>query len=67
MVKGHRHAVKQFTVAAKDLSDADLRAWAQTTLPLLQEHLLMAKNMETAIASNYESEGCRFNSYWARH
>ena len=49
MVKGHTHAVTEFERAAKDLSDTDLRAWAQTTLPLLQEHLRMAKNMEAAV------------------
>lgn len=49
MVKGHTHAVKDFEEASKDLSDTDLRAWSQTTLPLLQEHLRMAKNMETVV------------------
>lgn len=49
MVQGHTHAVKKFQWAAKNLSDQDLRAWAQTALPLLQEHLRMAKNMEAAV------------------
>jgi putative membrane protein len=51
MFKGHTHAVKAFATAAKDLSDTDLRAWAQTTLPLLQEHLRMARKMEVAVQS----------------
>ncbi|MDB6065654.1 MAG: hypothetical protein JWR26_1862 [Pedosphaera sp.] len=49
MVKGHTQAVKEFEAAAKNLSDTDLRAWAQTALPLFQEHLNMAKNMEAAL------------------
>ena len=49
MVKGHTKAVAAFRQAARNLSDPDLRAWAQTTLPLLQEHLRMAKNMEAAV------------------
>jgi putative membrane protein len=49
MVKGHTQAVKAFQAAAKTLNDPDLRAWAQTTLPLLQEHLRMAKSMEAAV------------------
>jgi putative membrane protein len=49
MVKGHTKAVNEFANASKHCSDPDLRAWAQTTLPLLQEHLRMAKNMEVAV------------------
>jgi len=47
MVKDHKKDVKEFESAAKDLSDPDLRAWAQKTLPVLQEHLRMAQDMET--------------------
>jgi putative membrane protein len=49
MVKGHTKAIKEFETASKGLSDPDLRAWAQTALPLLQEHLRMAKSMEQAV------------------
>jgi putative membrane protein len=49
MVRGHEQAVKEFKWAAKNLSDPDLKAWAQTTLPLLQEHLRMAKDMQAAV------------------
>ena len=49
MVKGHTKAIKEFETASKDLSDPDLRAWAQTTLPLLQQHLRMARSMEQAV------------------
>ena len=49
MVKGHTAAVKTFQQAAQSATDTDLRAWAQTALPLLQEHLVMAKQMQAAI------------------
>jgi putative membrane protein len=49
MVKGHTEAVNQFQQAAKNVTDADLRAWAQTALPLLQEHLRMAREMQAAV------------------
>ncbi|MDB6109237.1 MAG: hypothetical protein JWR69_987 [Pedosphaera sp.] len=49
MVKGHTDAVKLFQQAAQTATDTDLRAWAQTALPLLQEHLQMAKQMQAAV------------------
>jgi putative membrane protein len=49
MAKDHRTDVKEFQNAAKDLTDPDLRAWAQKTLPVLEQHLGMAENMETTV------------------
>ncbi|MDB6016830.1 MAG: hypothetical protein JWR19_1319 [Pedosphaera sp.] len=49
MVKGHTAAVKTFQQAVQSATDTDLRAWAQTALPLLQEHLQMAKQMQAAV------------------
>jgi putative membrane protein len=51
MVKGHTEAVKLFQQAAQSTTDTDLRAWAETALPLLQEHLRMAKQMQTTVQS----------------
>jgi putative membrane protein len=48
-VKRETRAVKQFERAWKEISDPDLRAWAQTTLPLLRERLQMSENMEVAV------------------
>jgi putative membrane protein len=48
-VKRETRAVKQFEVAWKNISDPDLRAWAQNTIPLLQERLQMSENMEVAV------------------
>jgi putative membrane protein len=47
MVKDHQSDVKDFQDAAKDLNDPELRAFAQKTLPTLEEHLRMARNIET--------------------
>ena len=46
MVKDHETDVKDFESAAKNVEDTDLRAFAQKTLPTLQEHLRMARNIE---------------------
>ena len=49
MVRDHKKDVKEFQNAAKDCNDPDLRAFAQKTLPTLQEHLRLAQEMETAV------------------
>jgi len=49
MVKDHRTDLKDFESAAKDLSDPDLRAFAQKTIPILEKHLRMAKDMEASV------------------
>jgi putative membrane protein len=46
MVKDHETDVKEFEDGAKNLDDPELRAFAQKTLPTLQEHLRMARNLE---------------------
>ncbi len=42
-VKGHEQAVRLFSDYAKNGDNADLKKWAQDTLPALQEHLKMAR------------------------
>jgi putative membrane protein len=39
MVKGHKDAISLFEKAEKDCTDADIRAWATATLPVLRTHL----------------------------
>jgi putative membrane protein len=51
MVKGHKHAIKEYKSAAKDMSDADLRTLAETTLPVLEEHLSIAEQLEKTVKS----------------
>jgi len=49
MVKDHKKDVKEFEEAAKDCKDPDLKAFAQKTLPTLQQHLSMAESMEATV------------------
>ena len=51
MIKDHRHDVKEFQDAAKNTNDPDLKAFAQKTLPTLQEHLRLAESMEPTVKS----------------
>jgi putative membrane protein len=51
MVKDHKTDVKEFQKAANDLNDPDLKAFAQKTSPILQEHLQMAEQMEGSVKS----------------
>ncbi len=46
MLKDHKTDVKEFREAAKDLKDPDLKAFAEKTLPVLEEHLRMAEQLE---------------------
>lgn len=46
MVDDHEKDVKEFRDAAKDLKDPDIRAWAQKTIPVLEDHLIKAKQLE---------------------
>ncbi len=51
MVSDHRKDVKDFQKEAGEVTDPDLRAWAQKTLPVLQQHLQLAQQMETTVKS----------------
>ena len=45
MVKDHEKAVQLFTTEANEGRDADIKAFASKTLPTLQEHLQMARQL----------------------
>jgi putative membrane protein len=45
MVKDHTKDVSAFKKEAKDGKDPDVKAWASKTLPTLEDHLKMAKDM----------------------
>ncbi|HVV73473.1 MAG TPA: DUF4142 domain-containing protein [Verrucomicrobiae bacterium] len=51
MVKDHKKDLKEFQNAAKSLQDPELRNFAESAVPILQEHLTMAQNMETTVKS----------------
>lgn len=42
-IKGHEQAIALFQKEAARTQDADIKAWAQKTIPVLQGHLAMAK------------------------
>ena len=45
-LKGHREAVRLFRSYARDGSDPELKQWAQTTLPTLEEHVRRAETIQ---------------------
>lgn len=49
MVADHNKDVAAFTRASKTAKDADLKAWAGKTLPTLQEHQKMAKDVAAKV------------------
>jgi putative membrane protein len=49
MVKDHQKDVAEFQKEATNGSDPDLKAWAGTTLPILQEHLKLARETLSAL------------------
>lgn len=49
MVDDHQSDVKEFRSMAKNAKDADIRNFASTTLPTLEQHLSMAKSTEDAV------------------
>ena len=49
MVKDHRTDLKDFQTAAKDLTDPDLKAFAEKTIPILEKHLRMAQDIDASV------------------
>jgi putative membrane protein len=62
MVKDHQKDVAEFQKEANSGSDPDLKAWAATTLPVLQEHLRMAKETLSAVNGSGGSAGAQSTS-----
>jgi putative membrane protein len=52
MLRDHKKDVKDFQDAAKDLTDPELRAFAKKTLPILEEHLRMVKELEASVGKS---------------
>ena len=49
MVKDHKKDVKEFEDATRDVTDPDLKAFAQKTLTTLREHLRMATDTQASV------------------
>ena len=54
MVEDHAKAVKEFEMATKS-PDADVKAFAEKTLPTLREHLRIAQEVNKAVGSSMRS------------
>lgn len=52
MVKDHQKDVAAFKTEAKKGKDADVRKWAAQTLPTLESHLKMAKDVSTVLKTS---------------
>jgi len=50
MVTDHTQDVAEFEKASKTASDPDLRSWAAGKLPILREHLALARDINSQIA-----------------
>lgn len=50
MVKDHKKDVKEFRRQAQKAKDPDVKSFAQSTLPVLQEHLQLAENTDAAVS-----------------
>ena len=50
MVSDHEKDVAEFERESKSGKDAEVKSWAGTTLPTLQEHLRMAKEVHAKVA-----------------
>jgi putative membrane protein len=49
MVSDHKQDVAEFQKEAKSGKDSDVKSWAQTTLPTLQDHLKMAEDTKAKL------------------
>jgi putative membrane protein len=51
MVSDHKKVVKEFSDEAKSGKDADIKQFASSTLPTLQQHLQLAQQTDAAVRS----------------
>ena len=49
MVQDHEKDVQEFKDASKDVEDKDVKQWASSTLPILQQHLQRAKQVDSRL------------------
>src|SRR5437868_1332211 len=49
MVKDHKKDLKEFEDATKDVTDPDLKAFAQKTIATLNEHLRLAMDAQASV------------------
>lgn len=52
MVKDHEEALQVAEKAAKEAKDPDVRAYAQAGVPIIKEHLAMARQLNASLAAS---------------
>jgi putative membrane protein len=57
MRKDHKKDVNEFKQQSMKGSDPEIKAWAATTLPTLQEHMQMAERTHSAVATSGTKSG----------
>jgi putative membrane protein len=57
MVDDHEHDVDEFRKAAKDAKDPDVKSFAAKTLPTLEAHLRMAKEVASEVHATTSGAG----------
>jgi putative membrane protein len=57
MVSDHQKDVAAFQREARSGTDADIKAWAQKTVPTLQEHLKLAKQVSSQVSGRVGTTG----------
>ena len=55
MVKDHKYDLDKFKKAAEKAEDADLKSWAAGKVPVLEQHLSMAEDMESTVKSTSDA------------
>jgi putative membrane protein len=57
MVADHKKDVAEFQKESKSGKDSDLKSWASTTLPTLQDHLKMAQDTSSKLHGSTKKSG----------
>jgi putative membrane protein len=52
MVRDHKKDVAEFRKASQSAKDPDLKAWAGKTLPIIEEHLKMAQDLNKQLSAS---------------
>lgn len=56
-VKAHEDTVRLFQQASQKSKDAEVKAWVDKTLPVLQNHLQMAKDIRNVVRADADKPG----------
>ena len=57
MVNGHREAVAAFRTEARTGKDPEIKAWAEKTLPTIEDHLKVAQSLNKAVGTSGKKVG----------